>query len=239
MKFRPSHSAVALGGLLCLGLVFLGAFVNQASVRMKDQDRGVTVKGLSEREYPADVVIWPIQFLVVSNDIDELYDQLEEDSSKVMQFLAARGVSTEEITRATPEIVDRSAQRYSNNGPAPYRFSAVQTLTLYSKKVDEVRGLMSDMTLLGKQGIVFGNGDYQAQPEYVFTKLNQIKPDMIEEATRQAREVAQKFAEDSESELGKIRRASQGQFSIEQRDTSTPHIKRVRVVSTVEYYLVD
>jgi hypothetical protein len=62
---------------------------------------------------------------------------------------------------------------------------------------------------------------------------------MIEEATRNAREVAQKFAEDSDSRLGKIRQASQGQFSIEPRDTNNPHIKKVRVVSTVEYYLSD
>jgi hypothetical protein len=62
---------------------------------------------------------------------------------------------------------------------------------------------------------------------------------MIEEATRNARESARKFADDSDSKLGKIRRASQGQFSIEDRDASTPHIKKVRVVSTIDYYLAD
>jgi hypothetical protein len=73
----------------------------------------------------------------------------------------------------------------------------------------------------------------------MFTRLNEIKPEMIEEATRQAREVAEKFAEDSQSALGKIRQASQGQFTINDRDKNNPHIKTVRVVSTVEYYLSD
>jgi len=62
---------------------------------------------------------------------------------------------------------------------------------------------------------------------------------MVEEATTKAREVATKFAEDSQSKLGKIKRASQGQFSIAARDNNNPHIKKIRVVSTVEYYLSD
>ena len=98
---------------------------------------------------------------------------------------------------------------------------------------------MGALLELGKQGIAFTGDPYQNQVEYLFTRLNGIKPEMIEEATRNAREVAQKFAEDSRSRLGKIRRASQGQFSIEPRDTNNPHIKKVRVVSTVEYYLSD
>jgi hypothetical protein len=99
--------------------------------------------------------------------------------------------------------------------------------------------MMSDLAQLGKQGIVFTGGNYQSQTEYLFTRLNEVKPAMIEEATNKAREVAVKFAQDSQSTLGKIKRASQGQFSISARDNNTPHIKRVRVVSTVEYYLSD
>jgi hypothetical protein len=98
---------------------------------------------------------------------------------------------------------------------------------------------MTRLSELGKQGIVLSGGDYQSQPEYLFTRLNEVKPEMIEEATRQAREVAQKFAADSQSTLGRIRHASQGQFSIADRDRNNPHIKKVRVVSTVEYYLSD
>jgi hypothetical protein len=98
---------------------------------------------------------------------------------------------------------------------------------------------MKQMSALGKQGIVFTAGNYQYQIEYIFMRLNEVKPEMIEEATRKAREVAEKFAKDSKSTLGKIRRAYQGQFSISARDKNTPHIKKVRVVSTVAYYLSD
>jgi len=98
---------------------------------------------------------------------------------------------------------------------------------------------MSSLAQLGKQGIAFTGGNYQSKTEYIFTRLNDIKPEMIEEATTKAREVALKFSEDSRSKLGKIKRASQGQFSINARDKNNPHIKRIRVVSTVEYYLSD
>lgn len=98
---------------------------------------------------------------------------------------------------------------------------------------------MGELSELGKQGIVFSSNNYESRTEYLFTRLNEIKPEMVEEATRKAREVAMKFASDSDSRLGKIKRASQGQFSINSRDRNNPHIKKVRVVSTVEYYLSD
>ena len=98
---------------------------------------------------------------------------------------------------------------------------------------------MSGLSSLGKKGIVFSASNYETRTEYIFSKLNDIKPEMIEEATNNAREVAQKFATDSQSRLGKIKRAYQGQFTISDRDNNNPHIKKVRVVSTVEYYLAD
>ena len=115
----------------------------------------------------------------------------------------------------------------------------MQTVTVYSTNIDAVRAVMSLLSELGKQGIVFSGGGYQYQTEYLFTRLNEVKPEMIEEATRKAREVAEKFATDSQSTLGKIKKASQGQFSINARDKNNPHIKKVRVVSTVQYYLSD
>ncbi|TBU98133.1 SIMPL domain-containing protein [Stutzerimonas kirkiae] len=239
MAQRDRIAALILGAFLCLGLVILGQQLGSAAIRFKEYDRSVTVKGLSEHEYPADIVIWPIQFTVTSNDLEDLYNRIEQDSAKIGAFLLARGILASEITPAIPDISDRSAQRYSSSDGAEFRYIAVQSLTLYSSRIDEVRSVMNGLMELGKQGITFGSGDYQARPQYLFTRLNEVKPKMIEEATRQAREVAQKFAEDSASKLGKIRKASQGQFSIDDRDANNPHIKQVRVVSTVEYYLSD
>jgi hypothetical protein len=143
------------------------------------------------------------------------------------------------MTLSTPAITDKSAQQYGKSEPAQFRYAAIQTVTVYSKNIDAVRSVMSNLSQLGKQGIAFTGGDYESRTEYIFTRLNEIKPEMIEEATTKAREVAIKFAEDSKSRLGKIKRASQGQFTINARDKNNPHIKRIRVVSTVEYYLSD
>lgn len=232
-------SALVLGVFILLGLSALGYLLGNAAIEYKQFDRSVTVKGLSEHEYDADIVIWPIQFTAAGNDLGTLYNSIEENTAKIKLFLGRNGISPEEITFASPAITDKSAQQYGNNAKPEFRYTALQTVTVYSTNIQSVRIVMSSLSELGKQGIVFTGGDYQSQTEYMFTRLNEVKPEMIEEATRKAREVAEKFASDSQSRLGKIRKASQGQFSISARDKNNPHIKKIRVVSTVEYYLSD
>jgi hypothetical protein len=184
-------------------------------------------------------VIWPIQFTAASNELENLYSSIEQNTSKITDFLVKNGVDSQDVTFASPAITDKLAQQYGNSAGAEFRYTAFQTVTVYSENIQAVRMVMSKLSELGKQGIVFTGGNYQSQTEYVFTRLNEVKPEMIEEATRKAREVAEKFASDSKSKLGKIKRASQGQFSINDRDKNNPHIKKVRVVTTVEYYLSD
>ena len=232
-------SALILGLSICLGLATLGYLLADAAITIKGLERSVKVKGLSEREYPADIVIWPIQFIAADNNLQNLYQTLENNTEKIVSFLKQHQIKDSDISNNPPAITDKSAQRYANAETPRFRYSAVQTVTVYSSNVDTVRTVMGALAELGKEGIVFSSEDYEARPEYIFTKLNEVKPTMIEEATRKARAVAQKFAQDSQSRLGKIKKASQGQFSISARDKSTPHMKRVRVVSTVEYYLSD
>jgi hypothetical protein len=98
---------------------------------------------------------------------------------------------------------------------------------------------MENITSLIGQGIVLSQTNYWQQAEYLYTSLNDIKPVMIEEATKNARQAAGKFAVDSDSKVGKIKKASQGLFTITNRDMNSPHIKKVRVVSTIEFYLDD
>jgi len=231
--------ATLLGVFIFLGLTALGYFLSVAVVEYKTYDRSVTVKGLSEREYKADIVIWPIQFSVANNELGSLYDSIDQQTVKIRNFLENNGVAASEISTSLPSIIDKSAQQYGSNEQVKFRYSASQTVTVYSANIDAVRKLMGSLAQLGKQGIVFTRNSYQSQTEYLFTRLNAVKPKMIEEATTNARLVAQKFAMDSQSFLGKIKRASQGQFSINARDKNNPHIKRVRVVATVEYYLAD
>ncbi len=232
-------SAFTLGAFIFIGLAALGFLLGKAAIDFKQYERSVTVKGLSEREYDADVVIWPIQFTAADNDLESLYGSIDRSTSRIRTFLAEKGVSPEAITLSTPSITDKSAQQYGGSARPEYRYTALQTVTVYSHDITGVRSIMSSLSELGKEGIVFTGGDYQSQTEYIFTRLNEVKPEMVEEATRKAREVAQKFAMDSDSKLGKIKRASQGQFSISARDKNNPHIKKLRVVSTVEYYLSD
>ena len=232
-------SALILGLFLLLGLSSLGALLGKAALDYKQLDRTVTVKGLSEREYQADIVIWPVSFAVASNDLESLYTDLDRNASLIRDFLVANGIQSEEISYSSPTITDRSAQQYGGDNQAEFRYVASRTVTVYSGEIETVRAVMNQLPELGKRGIVLTEGDFQFRTEYLFTRLNEVKPGMIEEATRNAREVAEKFAEDSESRLGKIRKAKQGQFSISARDQNNPHIKKVRVVSTVEYYLSD
>ena len=239
MNERNIISAVLLGTLLCVGLATMGLLLSEGIVKFRDMERVVSVKGLSERDMPADVAIWPIRFSEVSNDLSELYGSLESKNDKVNNFLRQQGFKVDEISVSVPAIQDRQAQGFSEEQVRNGRYAGTSTLTVYSNDIEMVRKAMSNLAQLGQNGIAISGQDYDVKTQFLFTKLNDIKPAMIEEATRNAREVAEKFAHDSGSKLGKIKRASQGQFSIDDRDSNTPYIKKVRIVSTVEYYLVD
>ena len=231
-------SSIALGLCLFTGLVLLGWQVGDAAVRVKSMERTVVVKGLSEKEVPANLVIWPITFLEANNDLNQLFESIQSKNNLVIEFLLEHGLDQNEITLSPPSVTDLYAQNYGNSN-TKYRYTGTSTITVYSPDVDIVRKSMSSTIELGKRGIAISGQNYHNQTKYVFNNLNQLKPSMVEEATKNARLVAEKFAADSESSLGKIKSARQGQFSIQDRDSTTPHIKKIRVVSTVEYYLSD
>lgn len=230
------HTIYAVSAIIAS--VALGSILANGIVSFKALDRVVTVKGLSERDYLADKVIWPISYNHASNDLNELHEAMASQTLKVRAFLIQNGVDSGDISVSSPSVTDKLAQRYGDNKPR-FRYQASQTLTVYSGEVEKVQSIMERMAGLLKQGVVFSEGDYSSYTQYLFTKLNEVKPEMVEEATVNARLVAEKFANDSGSRLGKIRRANQGRFSISSRDSQHPHIKRVRVVSTIDYNLID
>lgn len=232
------REALILGIFILLGLSSLGYFIAASPVKFKQYERSVVVKGLSEKEVLADVAIWPIKFSRAGNDLAELYQSLEGDAAQIVAFLRSRGFATTDVTIAPPFVTDKVAQNYGNQN-VELRYTARQTATVYSKNVALVRSSQSGLAQLGKSGIIFIGNEHDGATEYLFTGLNDMKPMMIEEATMKARQVALKFAKDSDSELGKIKHARQGQFSVSSRDNNNPHIKKVRVVSTIEYYLSD
>ena len=239
MNSRGVRPAFVLGAFVCLGLALLGYSLSRSIVKIKALDRTVTVKGLSEREVPANTAIWPIRFREADNDLNNLLSTVQRKNSIIVEFLKRNGFTEKEIFTSAPAILDRQAQEYVDAEKVRYRYSGSSAITVYTENVDSVGSTMKKLVDLGKQGIAISGEDHQSKTDFLFTKLNEIKPQMIEEATKNAREVAEKFAQDSKSKLGKIKTASQGQFSIDDRDSNTPYIKKIRVVSTVEYYLSD
>jgi hypothetical protein len=235
---RKTTEALILGLFICIGLAVLGYSLAASIRHVKSLDRTVTVKGLSEREVEADIAIWPIKFDEASNDLEALSSAIQSKNRAIVRFLEQAGFDESEISYSAPAIVDKQAQGYSPV-EAKFRYSASSTISVYTTSVELVKNTRMRLVELAQQGIAISGQDYQTRTEFIFTGLNDIKPDMVEEATKNAREVAEKFATDSNSRLGKIKKARQGQFSIVDRDSNTPHIKKVRVVSTIEYYLSD
>ena len=226
-----------LSGLcIMVGLVILGIMIPTAVVKYRSFDRVVNVKGLCEKEVRADKVIWPIVYKVMSDSIQSIYDQTDACNAVIVDFLKEGGVSVEDITVTLPQISDKLANEYGGNYRA-FRYIAKNVITVCTSDVEKVLALMSNMSDLLKNGIVTDGNDWENPIEFKYEGLNGIKPQMIEEATWNAREAAEKFAKDSDSSLGKIKTANQGTFTIEDRDSNTPYIKRVRVVTSVTYYL--
>ncbi len=224
--------------VLTIGILGLGAFLYCAMMHTKDRDRVVSVKGLSEREVKADFVIWPIVYKEVGNDLSVIYDGVQAKNAALGKFLRDNGVADSEISWSAPEIEDVQGERYGDN-KRTFRYIATVVTTVASKNVDRIREIMGKQGDLLKQGIAFAGDDYRYRKIYSFNGLNEIKPAMIDEANKNAHAAGEKFAADSDSKLGKIKTATQGQFSISDRDENTPYIKNVRVVTSVQYFLED
>jgi hypothetical protein len=222
--------------VLAIGLI-IGAYLLETGItHTVESKRIVTVKGPATREVAANKVIWPITYNLVGNDMQTIYSRVNASKNEIVKFLTANGIPRDEITVNAPAVTDLEANAYSQN-KHNYRFIAKGVVTVSSGKVDQVRALMQKQSELLKKGVVIISNDYSHRITYEFTGLNKIKPEMLKEATQNARKAAAQFAQNSGSKVGKIRTAYQGQFSISNRDANTPFIKEIRVVSTIQYFL--
>ncbi|MBR4264228.1 MAG: SIMPL domain-containing protein [Paludibacteraceae bacterium] len=219
--------------LIALGLSLAGLFVYCGISKIADKDRAVTVKGLSTREVEADYAVWPLSFGWNGNDLPTLYQQIGNVSEKVKSHLLALGFEESDL-RQGPISVENNWENYYGDRRPEYKYTLRTSIIVSTAKVKLVVESQGKEANLLKQGIIVNSNKWDL--DYQYNGLPELKPLMIEEATRNARAVAQKFADDAQCSLGSIRRASQGQFSVE-NDQYQPWIKHVRVVTTVDYYL--
>lgn len=223
--------------LVAVAIVVLGLCLKAGIDGFSHRDRAVTVRGLCEKEVMANKVTWPIVTKEMGNELTAIYDKIQRNNDAILAFLKDNGIEDSEISVNPPAVNDRMANSYSSEN-IRYRYNVTNVIVVTSSKVDKIRKLIDAQTQLLKQGIALAE-DYEYQTTYEYTDLNSIKPEMIAEATRNAREAANKFAADSDSRLGKIKTATQGQFSITDRDQYTPYIKNIRIVTYIDYYLED
>jgi hypothetical protein len=236
---RNTLAALLLGALVGVGIASAGWFTAGALRQVRESQRFVTVKGLAEREVDADLAIWPVTFKEAGDDLSELQRRADAKREVVAGFLVEAGFPREEISFAVPRIQDRQAENTGQAGrPSGPRFLEQATVIVRSRNVAAVKKAMDRSGQLVGRGVMLAQ-DWENRPQFLFTGLNAVKPEMIEQATVSAREAAAKFAKDSGSRVGKIRTASQGLFTVSDRDPNSPERKVVRVVTTVEYFLGD
>lgn len=218
--------------LIALGIICLGWFVKSGIDNFANKDRHVTVKGLAEREVPADKVTWSIGTKVTGNDLPMLYESINVQTAKIKRFLKDNGLDEKEITINPPTISDLEAREWGDNNKN-FRYIVSTTITVATGKVEQVNKAIFEQAVLLKQGVAIENSNAQ----YEYASFQQMKPEMMAEAIKNAQKTAEQFAEASNAELGGIQTAGQGQFEIDDRDQNTPYIKKLRVVTTITYSL--
>ncbi len=226
--------------LLSSAIIIAGYFIGQTYVAGKKLDRIVTVKGLAEREVEADIATWPLELTVSGNKLEQLQGTLESQTKILQNFFEDLGFTEKELTIGAPTIQDNRALLYGGqNSSNQDRYIAKVDFNLRSTKLDKMELAKFKIPSIIGQGLVIGSKNTWQPVQYIYTKLNNIKPEMIEEATKNARQAAEKFARDSGSKVGKIKSANQGLFSITDLDPNSGVQKKVRIVSTLQFYIED
>lgn len=231
--------------ILAAGLTLSGLLIGLGFARARSADRFVTVKGIAEREVTADVAIWALRLVTASNDLAAAHGELQRHVALVRQFLQQQLIDTGQVSLQGFVVVDALANPYAQSERVASRYVMRQTVLVRSSDPERVLAASQRIAELVNAGVVISSGEEYGPggPTFIFTQLNELKPEMLAESTARAREAAQQFARDAESGLGSIRRANQGVFEILPRapgpgmTEESQLLKTVRVVSTVEYFL--
>jgi uncharacterized protein len=231
---RSSRIPLVVSALLiALGLAASGYFVGQGISERGAGRRIISVKGLSEKEVPASVATWTIAYSANGNELGEINKKLADSTTAVMAFLKGAGFAETDLAVQPPSLQDTTTEaREKDVPPPPERYKAFQSVLLRTAKVDLIKPALASASNLMVSGVLLSG---KSEPNYIFNQVNEIKPGMIQEATKNARIAAEQFSRDSQTSLGKLRSATQGWFQVENRDAATPERKVVRVVVDVEY----
>ncbi|MGD9975705.1 MAG: SIMPL domain-containing protein [Desulfatirhabdiaceae bacterium] len=242
-------AAIIVGVCLFLGFSVGGYFIGKGGTRFRSDTRTVTVKGLVEKEVKADQAIWALRFRRAGEDLKNAHAEISADRETALAFLMKQGFKEAEISRQPTRTIDKLARDYGQNqGAEQFRYVVTSSLVVTTPNVDLVTRALGVTEELLKAGVLL-DGEWEsgaANPRYVVTTFNAIRPELLAEATKNARLTAQQFASDSGTQVGKIRSANQGAIQIFGTDgndesapyspTSTPG-KKIRVVSTFEFEL--
>jgi hypothetical protein len=246
-----TKNGVLLSVSLLAGLIISAFVLGNAIQRFKNEDRYISVKGFSEKEVKADLVIWNIKIRIADDNLIKGSAALEASKEKVIGFLISKGVLKTEINSVDIMVNDNQANEYGANNLNRMRYIIEETIEVRSSNVDLVQKISRMTNELLNVGVALSTKSdwYGSGLQFIFTKLNSIKPQMITEAIRNAKDAAIQFTNESNTNLGKLRRASQGLFSIQDRDqtlsamsdegyggnSKSGVIKKVRVVVSVDY----
>lgn len=231
--------------LLAAAIVIAGWLVGRGLVQFRVGDRAVSVKGVAERTVKADVGLWALRLVAAADDLTVSQRRIQNDRRTVTAFLDRHGIDSTHVELQSLGAIDTRANAYGDGGRMPAnRYIVNMTLMVRTSEIDRLAAASQDVGELLGAGVVFSSGDYGASgPTYLFTRLNDLKPEMLAEANANAKKAADEFARSSKAQVGAIRRANQGVFEILPRDPS-PGIpqesqiqKTLRVVTTVEYGL--
>lgn len=232
-----TRSFAVLGALLALGLAIFGTQISAAVRRGREFDRYFTVRGLSEREVKSTYVIWPLRYAVAAEELPALREEMDRAKSLILQFLTEQHIPAGDCFYGLPNIQDRANERRDSDQIRLPRYNAIMTLVVRSTQVDVVKQAIQKSDALIAQGLPLLVNEYDHRIEFGYDALSTLKPAMIEEATANARAAAEKFAQDSQAKVGRIRKATQGVVEITDRDIASPELKIVRVVTTIEFFI--
>ena len=242
-------AAIIVGCCLIVGLTAAGYFIGRGTARFKSEVRTVTVKGLVEREVNADEAVWTLSLRRAGDDLGEAHRRISKDRDAVLAFLRQQGFNDDEITRQPTRTVDKLAREFGQpQATERFRFLVTSAIVVRSANVEQVQKSLGATEELLKAGVIL-DGDREgsaANPRYLVSKFNELRPQLLAAATKNARAIAQQFAADSGVSVGKIHSANQGSIQIfgsDGNDESGPYsptsapVKKIRVVSTFEFEL--